>query len=88
MSTQPIFNIDAGCLNSSSPLSADSASIVSAVSSLNLKIKNLPDAIVAAPSGTIRDISDTDSKVCGRDDDSFSAIDTMISALSSNHLDF
>ena len=88
MSIQPIYNIDTQHPNSSSPPSADSASIVSAVSSLNLKIKNLPNAIVAALSGTIRFNSDTDSNIGGRDDDYKSVIDTMIAALSSKRLDF
>ena len=88
LNTQPIFNI-----NTQSPLASnsphvDSSTIVSALSSLNSKIKNFPNAVVAALAGTIRDNLDTDSKIGGQDDDSLSVIDTMLASLSSKHQDF
>ena len=65
MATQPIFNIDTHHHKVSFSRFVNSSNIVSAVSSLNTKIKNLPNAIVAALSGTIRDNLDTDSDIGG-----------------------
>ena len=66
----------------------DSDSFVSVVSSLNSKIKNLPNAISAALSGTIRDNYDSGSNIGGINDISLSAINTMFAALSLRRLDF
>ena len=66
----------------------DSGSFFSVVSSLNSKIENLPNAILAALSWTIRDNYDSDSDIGGRNDISLSAIPIMIAALSLGRLYF
>ena len=76
------------CHHAGSPPFVDSSYIVSAISSLNSKIKNLPNIILAALSGTTGDNLDTDSDIGDQDDNSFSALGTMIAALSSKHHDF
>ena len=88
LNTQPIFNINKHSPTASASSHVGSSTIISAVSSLNLKIENLPYAIVADLAGNIRDNSDMDSNIGGQGDDFLSAIDTILAALSSKRQDF